>query len=254
MADVVVASGSVTKANMRISAIDGTAFVDFSAASILTSRLTHKLTLYDSALKSLVGWIKAAGTGETYDTTVIANGTFETNADSWNAQSGATLTGGVAGGQVGNCLQITRGTAQISGRQDPTLISGALYYGIIYGKNGTGTARAEFSNYSSLFSFGVDWAEQSVYFTKSVAGCNVLLEIPSANGTDAYYDEVSLKQVLTPSATGVTIVSAKGGSTFNWTSQEGGFNYNDSSGYTYTITLEGAGGGLGDLSLGMALR
>ena len=49
------------------------------------------------------------------------------------------------------------------------------------------------------------------------------------------FDEASLKQVLTPSATGVTIVSAAGGSTYNWTYEQSGFNRNDSSGYTYKV-------------------
>ncbi|MCE5226688.1 MAG: hypothetical protein LLG05_12630 [Porphyromonadaceae bacterium] len=46
---------------------------------------------------------------------------------------------------------------------------------------------------------------------------------------------ISLKQVLTPSATGVTIVSTKGGTTFNWANKNSAFNYNDASGYTYLI-------------------
>ena len=44
----------------------------------------------------------------------------------------------------------------------------------------------------------------------------------------------TLKQVLTPSATGVTISSTPGG-TENWESKDASFNYNDASGYTYTI-------------------
>ena len=57
-------SGSVTRANMKISAIDGTAFVDFSAADVLTNYLGGKLTITDSAGKKITGYIKAAGTGE----------------------------------------------------------------------------------------------------------------------------------------------------------------------------------------------
>jgi hypothetical protein len=48
-------------------------------------------------------------------------------------------------------------------------------------------------------------------------------------------DNVSLSQVLTPSATGVTIVTAKGGTTYNWSFKDSSFNYNDSSGYTYRL-------------------
>lgn len=44
------------------------------------------------------------------------------------------------------------------------------------------------------------------------------------------FDEASLKQVLTPSATGVTITSTPNGGTYNWASIESGFNYNDAGG------------------------
>ena len=47
-----------------------------------------------------------------------------------------------------------------------------------------------------------------------------------------------IKQVLTPSATGVTITSTPNGSTYNWASKEAGFNYNDANGYTYQLERE----------------
>ena len=44
---ITLASGSVTRANMKLSAVDGTAFVDFSTANILTDYVPDrsKLTL-----------------------------------------------------------------------------------------------------------------------------------------------------------------------------------------------------------------
>ena len=39
-----------------------------------------------------------------------------------------------------------------------------------------------------------------------------------------------------PSTTGVTITSTPDGSTYNWATKEEGFNYNDASGYSYSIT------------------
>ena len=36
-------------------------------------------------------------------------------------------------------------------------------------------------------------------------------------------------------ATGFHIISAQGGSTQNWTSESGSFDYNDSDGYSYKI-------------------
>ena len=37
-------------------------------------------------------------------------------------------------------------------------------------------------------------------------------------------------------STGVTITSTSNGSTYNWASIDSGFNLNDASNYTYTIT------------------
>jgi hypothetical protein len=57
-----------------------------------------------------------------------------------------------------------------------------------------------------------------------------------ASGNAWLTDNVTIKQVLTPSATGVTITSTPDGSTFNWATKEDGFNCNDESGYSYSIT------------------
>jgi hypothetical protein len=57
-----------------------------------------------------------------------------------------------------------------------------------------------------------------------------------SSGQQGRFDDVSLKQVLTPSATGVTIVSTQGGSTYNWTS-DSGINGNSAS-FTAVITAQ----------------
>ena len=44
-------------------------------------------------------------------------------------------------------------------------------------------------------------------------------------------DNISLKQVLTPSTTGATIVSAKGGTTYNFNHKNASFTYNAASYY-----------------------
>jgi prepilin-type N-terminal cleavage/methylation domain-containing protein len=61
-----LSSGSVTQANMKMSIVNGTAFVDFGAVGSLTSYIGDKLTITDSTGYQLVGWVKAAGAGETY--------------------------------------------------------------------------------------------------------------------------------------------------------------------------------------------
>jgi len=62
----------------------------------------------------------------------------------------------------------------------------------------------------------------------------------STNGNDASYPASGSAVVL-----GNNIVSTPGGSTYNWESIEGGFNYNDAAGYTYKISEADAVDALG---------
>ena len=70
-----VASGTVTKDNMRLSGVDGLAFVDFGAANVLTTKVGHLLKITDSAGKSIMGYIKAAGSSETVGDELITGWT-----------------------------------------------------------------------------------------------------------------------------------------------------------------------------------
>lgn len=54
-------------------------------------------------------------------------------------------------------------------------------------------------------------------------------------GTETLDASNKVKEISTPSATGATIVSTKGGTAYNWATKNSAFNYNDSSGYTYQI-------------------
>ena len=56
----------------------------------------------------------------------------------------------------------------------------------------------------------------------------------SANANQIVFDDYSVRQVLTPSATGVTITSTANGSIYDWTSEDAGFNP-DAANYTYSI-------------------
>jgi hypothetical protein len=233
-------SGSVSLANSRLSLVDGTAFVDFSAAGTLTPYLNGRLTVTDSAGKKAVGYIKAAGTGETLGDELVTNGTFTTNTTGW-AANGAILSV-----DSGRFKGVTTFTNDKGAYQNITLVTGGLYkfsgdaqnvdaylvYGVmqltdwsVFGKTaflGTGLS-------GTLTAYGV------------ATGTNgrVAINISDGSGTGKteYWDNVSLTQQLTPSATGATITSTRGGTTYDWESVESGFNFNDSAGYSYTIAL-----------------
>jgi hypothetical protein len=240
---MLVATGSVTLANSRISAVANTAFVDFSAANVLTDYVTghHYLILYDSTMKTISGYIKAAGTGETYGSEILTNGTFDTDTTGWGALS-ATLAS-IAGGQSNNCLEITRtdGTTQ-QAYQILTDTTNRLNVFTGYVKSGSsgneiynmGVLEGATGRFASGTSSG-SWVQGTKYYTTTVTNPQIRLRKESATAGTMLFDEVSLKQVLTPSATGVTIVSTIGGTTQSWTSQTSGFAYNDASGFTYKI-------------------
>lgn len=243
-------TGSVTQANMRLSIINGTAFCDFSSASVLTDYLGYRLEVSDSAGKKLIGYIKAAGTGETYGSELIVNPTFDSNTSYWYL-FGASAFDSVAGGQTNNYGRMTLATAQTldlavsltsSFGTDVLTSLGGLYKTSCYMKNENATAGAlsiecqDFGTLNSSFEVATSWALTNVYATlRSSNNHYVGLGIFGSAGQKFGFDDVSAKQVTAPSSTGVTIVSAANGSTYNWISEESGFNRNDSSGYTYLI-------------------
>jgi hypothetical protein len=233
-------SGSVTEANMKTSVVNGTAFTDFSSANVLTSYPGSKLTITDHAGKKLIGYIKAAGTGETYGSQLMANTAFNNTT---SVQGNCTLSS-VAGGQTGNALQMTvpSGTSCQSSEVFATS-NGALYLLTGYLKIGTGNAIQSFfeqnfgafNTYQNYYNQSASWTPYTLYGT---ADGTSFLHQWTAYGTSTqtdFVDTVSTVQVITPSSTGVTITSTANGSTYNWTSEDAGFNRNDSSNYTYSI-------------------
>ena len=237
-----VASGAVTQANMRISAVNGTAFTDFTLANVLTDYLNYFLVVKDSAGRVIQGYIKAAGTEETLSAEVLTNPSFDVNTNFWTPTDGTLAS--IAGGQSNNCLEITRVSGGFQrAYQDPPYTAGKLYKGSGYVKSGS--SGDESFLMSEPFGVGVfgsgtssgSWVQKSGYFVTYGGNFRIQLRKVSATAGTMLFDEVSLKQVLTPSATGVTITSTKGGATFNWEAKDASFNYNDASGYTYTIYL-----------------
>ena len=260
---VTIASGSVTLANSRLSLVDGTAFVDFSAAGTLTAYLGQKLTITDSANKKAVGYIKAAGTGETLGDELVTNGGFDSDTTGWQIGSSALLAS-VAGGESGNCLQITEnGAASPYTSTGMSVVQGALYKSNYSVKQGTSSTYRMYITGTSIYeSYPVladrtstsEWVAQGPWYRVPIGTGTawfVLYNIAAqGSGLTHLFDSATFKQVLTPSATGVTITSTPNGTTYNWTSIESGFKYNDASGYTYTIESVGGGGSLLLLGVG----
>lgn len=215
---------------------------------------SHKIILKDSANKEAIGWFKLAGTSKTYDTTLILNGTVWTGATGatppidWTVGVDGTFTifnGGTAPHDV--CLKLEvdatpHATPYIY--QAVTTIIGTAYKfsfdfkkgTAISGEVGIGTTATggEYQKFSTLTDAA--WATHVLNFTATSTTTYIYLKNNSSTiGETCLFDTVALTQILTPATTGATIVSTDGGSTRNWTSIDGSFNYNDASGYTFEI-------------------
>ncbi len=246
-----IASGTVTQANIRISAVNGTAFVDFSAADVLTGKLGSLLVIKDSAGAAIQGVIKAAGTGETLATTggplndgqLITNPTFDANTTGWDFGRGTIASSHPAGGGQSDDYLILTSNGETGGPycyQSVVVASGALLFQSMYIKSGTAGVKIVYIYYynsagAASGTSSASWVQISSYKTAIVANGNCVIIAANVNNEQTtLHDEVSLKQVLTPSTTGVTIVSAKGGATYNWTNKSALFNYASAT-FTYQI-------------------
>lgn len=241
----VKAGGSVSLSSqtMNLSTVNGLALIA-NPLTDLRPYLGYKATITAGG-KTLVGWIKAAGTGETYDTEKISNGSFTTDTTGWTA-NGTTIAS-VASGQSGNCLEVTRAAGDQQGvyQQVTGLSVGGLYYFYVYTKSGTSG--------NESFKCGVDttdviawpqgfvatgttaasWVKSSLYFSATSTSTYVALNKNSATAGTMLFDTASLRKVLIPSAGGVTIVSESGGTTPNWASNDG----IDANAASFTIAI-----------------
>ena len=214
-----LASGSVTRANSRISAVDGTAFYDFGSGTNLTDNLGKYLIVKDSTGKAIKGWIKAAGSGETLGSELVTNGTFDSDTG-WTKGTGWSIDGGVA--------VAANATSALS--QNGAVVGAlmVLNWELVSRTVGQVTAYGALTPYQT-----VPGTYQHI-LTRGVAA-DTIGPYFYGIGFSGTIDNISFKQVLTPSSTGATITSTKNGTTYNWESQETGFNYNDASGYTYEV-------------------
>jgi len=261
---VTIASGSVTCANKRLSMVNGTAFVDFSAADVLTDYIGKRIVITDSAGKKATGYIKAAGTGETLGDELVVNGHMETGDPPTGWVARGTPTPSVlssvedehTGGSGSKSLNVVAGSDVSAAHQSISFAVGQLWKYSGWVKNIDADYVA--LNLRALGS-PANWMKEIAYSSETAWKSNgdVYDTVPAGTtaiylyctifggvGKSARFDGIGIQQVLTPSETGVTITSTPNGTTYNWTSIESGFNYNDASGYTYTIesVFGGAGG------------
>jgi hypothetical protein len=217
----VVASGTCTQANMKISAVNGTAFIDFTAAGILTSKIGHLVRIKDSSNRAIQGYIKAAGSGETLDATNLVTEWTNVNYDTFTS---------VASPDIAAAVYTTSGT-QTGTSNSMVTTAGKLYKLVATWTNVAGEAPT-LTGTNGFVTTTLAAGVNNIYFTAT--GTSVVLTTTNTAAA-SWGCTFVLKQVTVPANTGVTIVSTKGGATYNFSQKNSVFNYNDASGYTYEI-------------------
>jgi len=213
----------------NLSTVDGTAFVTNPSVD-LRPYLGFKLSFSDG-IKALVGYGKAAGTGETLGSNRILNNadfsTAEPDGTAWTRKTGWTVAGGVAvASEVALSGSILQSASTLAveklykyGGDVVTITLGSFIYMFDTGIVALSATPQMYSGYRTYTANSNSSGFQSVS--------------ASSSGT---FDNPFVKQVLSPSTTGLTVVSTQGGATYNWASN-GGINANSAS-YTVTITKE----------------
>jgi len=167
-------------------------------------------------------------------------GGFDTDTTGWSAGASASLSS-VAGGQSGNCLLVARnGANNPSANEVKTTILNGLYKAIAYAKQKEeATVSVGFKKMGlaqmTVILLGeapADWTTgqpHNIYGTTVGTSTYFFVQVLSTNATDgAYFDTLSLQQVLTPSSSGIYFTDPV---------VTGTFNYNATS-FTAIITKE----------------
>jgi translation elongation factor P/translation initiation factor 5A len=202
----------------------------------------HQIEIYDSSNRMLKGVLKAAGTGETLSATeLITNGDFETGGtppSGW-AEYGSNTCVQSADPHVGSYCGLWSYNSSVSMGGNPfTAVVGSLYKTSGYLKNVNATGGAIVGALSSQVNNSpitdtVAYHLVELYGTAIVTNqhCQIKVANGSFIGQQIKVDGISVKQVLTPSSSGATVVSSKGGTTYNFSYKNASFTYNAASYY-----------------------
>lgn len=235
--------GTIT--GLLISGVDGTAFIDASNASVTAlADGNHSIEVYDSSGRFIRGVLSAAGSAETVDVELVTNGDMELDAN-WpnyatpetNERSNVQAHGGTYS------RHIIDSTASYGGCAQNVVVTQHSLYKIVsslYVISGNARSRLYNSGIGQIAAYDVSspgsWLTGTKYATP-IASSGYEVNVINPSNTipcEFYADDLSLKQVLTPSSSGATIVSTKGGAVQNWAYKNASFTYNQAS---YTVVI-----------------
>jgi hypothetical protein len=204
--DVKFGSGlSLTSQTMNLSTVAGTAFVT-NPLTDFRPYVGFKITLTAEG-KTLVGWIKAAGTGETLGSELPA--TWLNNGCEVFTSSGADITEATntsSYGMVGTNLLAADATRKLFKTTINTNIAIYFFYG---------------SPQWAITSLELQPAGLHTHYNVITTTNFYVMLYSIGEGSTLTVSNFVSQQVLTPSTTGVTIVSTKGGTTYDWAADDG---------------------------------
>ncbi len=177
----------------------------------------HSIEIYDASNRMVKGVLKSQGTSEGLDSELFPSPTFDATTG-WTTPGSSVITDGF--------LYLWGDSAQPYLTNTSILTIGALY------KNISEITRLTATNLRILF------GDTIVYY--NTTGTKTTYATTVGNQWFTYtqigdgnidISSGSLKQVLTPSSSGATIVSAKAGETYNFSYKNPSFTYNAASYY-----------------------
>jgi hypothetical protein len=207
-------TGTIT--GLRISAVDGTAFLDNCAALIPYADGNHRIEIYDSSNRMLRGVLKAAGSSEGLGADLLSG--LDISDGNWTPTT-VTI----------NSSAIFTLTSTAGSIHRPLLTTDCLYKTSLVG---TKTADRFFLTQVGSSQKIIDANDGYGYCTATSA--RFQFQGAGEVGNTCTITTADLFQVTAPSSSGVTIVSTKGGATQSFASKNDSFTYNAAS-YRYAI-------------------
>jgi hypothetical protein len=255
-----------TISDLRISAVDGTAFLDNCSAITAYADNAHRVEIYDSAGKRLVGIAKEAGSGESLEIADPIVSISKSNPGIINLGTGHAFSDGDLL-KFSGLSEMTELNGEYSALAEtasdawvqvaPTLESQtyiyslAVFNGKLYGGTYPGGRLFEWNGTDAWVQVAPTLESQTYIYSLAVfngklyGGTYPGGRLFEWNGwyeikdTSSYTAEITggncAQKVTTPSTDGIIIVNAKGGSTENFTSVDAGFTYNAAS---YTVIVK----------------
>jgi hypothetical protein len=235
-------SGTIT--GLRISSVAEKSFLDACAALVPYADGESDIYIYDSVGAFLKATLKAQGTGETFGGELLTNGNMEDGDPTpaiptgWVARSANAELTSVdderTDGAGTRCLNV-KGLGSYPAAQeapDPLPSAGALLYLSFYGKDisgGVGYAACIMDINTNIRILSSSWINRTAYASVSGTFSYVGLYGGTSAGHESRFDDVSFKQVLTPSTDGVTLQASKLDTTESFGVKAAGFKYNEAS-------------------------